>query len=157
MWSGGVTAMEWGLHPGGAPADGGGTAGRVLRLRQPRADGVHVVAVPGRAGRVTRAVGRQAVMLAGAALFFAGAAVNAAAVNIAMLIVDSMLLGFGIGFTNLQVRSKTTKNPPEIALFRAADRSNRSQIHAIHRMNRPTTTGRDHPTLQHTCTETTRR
>ncbi|EAZ30938.1 hypothetical protein OsJ_15016 [Oryza sativa Japonica Group] len=95
--------MEWGLHPGGAPADGGGTAGRVLRLRQPRADGVHVVAVPGRAGRVTRAVGRQAVMLAGAALFFAGAAVNAAAVNIAMLIVDSMLLGFGIGFTNLQV------------------------------------------------------
>jgi sugar porter (SP) family MFS transporter len=52
------------------------------------------------AGRVTRAVGRQAVMLAGGALFFAGAAVNAAAVNIAMLIVGRMLLGFGIGFTN---------------------------------------------------------
>jgi MFS transporter, SP family, sugar:H+ symporter len=45
------------------------------------------------AGRVTRAIGRQAVMLA-------GAAVNAAAVNIAMLIVGRMLLGFGIGFTN---------------------------------------------------------
>jgi MFS transporter, SP family, sugar:H+ symporter len=55
------------------------------------------------ASRVTRAVGRQAVMLAGGALFFAGAAVNAAAVNIAMLIVGRMLLGFGIGFTN-QVR-----------------------------------------------------
>uniref|UniRef100_N1R5B3 Sugar transport protein 5 n=1 Tax=Aegilops tauschii TaxID=37682 RepID=N1R5B3_AEGTA len=52
------------------------------------------------AGRVTRAVGRQAVMLAGGAFFFAGAAVNAAAVNIAMLIVGRMLLGFGIGFTN---------------------------------------------------------
>ncbi|CAN6217997.1 unnamed protein product [Urochloa humidicola] len=52
------------------------------------------------AGRVTRAVGRQAVMLAGGALFFAGAAVNAAAVNVAMLIVGRMLLGFGIGFTN---------------------------------------------------------
>ncbi|CAL5016628.1 unnamed protein product [Urochloa decumbens] len=52
------------------------------------------------AGRVTRAVGRQTVMLAGGALFFAGAAVNAAAVNVAMLIVGRMLLGFGIGFTN---------------------------------------------------------
>ncbi|KAL6650832.1 hypothetical protein ACP70R_009757 [Stipagrostis hirtigluma subsp. patula] len=52
------------------------------------------------ASRVTRAIGRQAVMLAGGALFFAGAAVNAAAVNIAMLIVGRMLLGFGIGFTN---------------------------------------------------------
>lgn len=52
------------------------------------------------ASRVTRAIGRQAVMLAGGALFFAGAAVNAAAVNVAMLIVGRMLLGFGIGFTN---------------------------------------------------------
>ncbi|XP_037485845.1 sugar transport protein MST1-like [Triticum dicoccoides] len=52
------------------------------------------------AGRVTRAVGRQAVMLAGGVFFFVGAAVNAAAVNIAMLIVGRMLLGFGIGFTN---------------------------------------------------------
>jgi MFS family permease len=52
------------------------------------------------ASRVTRAIGRQAVMLTGGALFFAGAAVNAAAVNVAMLIVGRMLLGFGIGFTN---------------------------------------------------------
>uniref|UniRef100_A0A453C3Y3 Major facilitator superfamily (MFS) profile domain-containing protein n=1 Tax=Aegilops tauschii subsp. strangulata TaxID=200361 RepID=A0A453C3Y3_AEGTS len=51
------------------------------------------------ASRVTRRVGRQAVMLTGGALFLAGSAVNAAAVNIAMLIVGRMLLGFGVGFT----------------------------------------------------------
>ncbi|XP_006652352.2 sugar transport protein MST1 isoform X2 [Oryza brachyantha] len=52
------------------------------------------------ASRVTRAVGRQAVMVMGGALFFAGGAVTGAAVNIAMLIVGRMLLGFGVGFTN---------------------------------------------------------
>ncbi|XP_044966720.1 sugar transport protein MST1-like [Hordeum vulgare subsp. vulgare] len=51
------------------------------------------------ASRVTRRVGRQAVMLTGGALFLAGSAVNAAAVNIAMLIIGRMLLGFGVGFT----------------------------------------------------------
>lgn len=52
------------------------------------------------ASRVTRAMGRQAVMLMGGALFFAGGAVTGAAVNIAMLVVGRMLLGFGVGFTN---------------------------------------------------------
>ncbi|XP_066342991.1 sugar transport protein MST1-like [Miscanthus floridulus] len=52
------------------------------------------------ASRVTRAMGRQAVMLMGGALFFAGGAVTGGAVNIAMLIVGRMLLGFGVGFTN---------------------------------------------------------
>lgn len=52
------------------------------------------------AGRFTKAVGRQAVMLLGGLAFFLGAAINAAAVNIAMLIVGRLLLGFGIGFTN---------------------------------------------------------
>lgn len=52
------------------------------------------------ASRVTKAMGRQAVMLMGGALFFAGGAMTGAAVNIAMLIVGRMLLGFGIGFTN---------------------------------------------------------
>ncbi|CAN6269968.1 unnamed protein product [Urochloa humidicola] len=52
------------------------------------------------ASRVTRAMGRQAVMLMGGALFFAGGAVTGAAVNIAMLIIGRMLLGFGVGFTN---------------------------------------------------------
>ncbi|KAF8714920.1 hypothetical protein HU200_027458 [Digitaria exilis] len=52
------------------------------------------------ASRVTKAMGRQAVMLMGGALFFAGGAMTGAAVNIAMLIVGRMLLGFGVGFTN---------------------------------------------------------
>ncbi|XP_066347450.1 sugar transport protein MST1-like [Miscanthus floridulus] len=52
------------------------------------------------ASRVTRAMGRQSVMLMGGALFFAGGAVTGGAVNIAMLIVGRMLLGFGVGFTN---------------------------------------------------------
>jgi len=51
------------------------------------------------ASRVTRALGRQAIMLLGGALFFAGAALTGAAVNLAMLIIGRMLLGFGIGFT----------------------------------------------------------
>lgn len=51
------------------------------------------------ASRVTRRVGRQAIMLIGGVLFLAGSVVNAAAVNIAMLIVGRMLLGFGLGFT----------------------------------------------------------
>lgn len=55
------------------------------------------------AGCLTKAVGRQAILLLGGALFFAGAAVNAAAVNVAMLIIGRILLGLGVGFTN-QVR-----------------------------------------------------
>ncbi|WVZ85906.1 hypothetical protein U9M48_032764 [Paspalum notatum var. saurae] len=52
------------------------------------------------ASRVTRALGRQAIMLLGGALFFSGAALTGAAVNLSMLIVGRMLLGFGVGFTN---------------------------------------------------------
>ncbi|CAN6269966.1 unnamed protein product [Urochloa humidicola] len=51
------------------------------------------------ASRVTRRVGRQGIMLIGSALFLAGSVINAAAVNIAMLIIGRMLLGFGLGFT----------------------------------------------------------
>ncbi|ONM16997.1 Sugar transport protein 5 [Zea mays] len=51
------------------------------------------------ASRVTRRLGRQAVMLIGGGLFLAGALVNAAAANIAMLIVGRMLLGLGLGFS----------------------------------------------------------
>ena len=54
------------------------------------------------ASRVTRRLGRQAIMLIGGALFLTGSIINAAAVNIAMLIIGRMLLGFGLGFT-LQV------------------------------------------------------
>ncbi|KAF8703305.1 hypothetical protein HU200_032100 [Digitaria exilis] len=59
------------------------------------------------ASRVTRMVGRQAIMLIGGALFLAGSVINAAAVNIAMLIIGRMLLGFGLGFT-LQWRGAFT-------------------------------------------------
>ena len=51
------------------------------------------------ASRVTRRLGRQAIMLIGGTLFLAGALVNAAAANIAMLIVGRMLLGLGLGFS----------------------------------------------------------
>lgn len=51
------------------------------------------------ASRVTRTVGRQAVMLIGGVLFLVGSAINAGAVNVAMLIIGRMLLGFGVGFT----------------------------------------------------------
>lgn len=52
------------------------------------------------ASKVTEKIGRQRVMLLGGFLFFAGAATNAAADNIAMLIIGRVFLGFGVGFTN---------------------------------------------------------
>ncbi|KAL6883631.1 hypothetical protein ACP4OV_011045 [Aristida adscensionis] len=51
------------------------------------------------ASRVTKRVGCQIIMLIGGALFLSGSIINAAAVNISMLIIGRMLLGFGIGFT----------------------------------------------------------
>ncbi|XP_066372084.1 sugar transport protein MST1-like [Miscanthus floridulus] len=51
------------------------------------------------ASRVSKALGRQAIMLMGGALFFAGAVLTGGAVNLALLIVGRMLLGFGVGFT----------------------------------------------------------
>ncbi|XP_058086167.1 sugar transport protein 5 [Magnolia sinica] len=52
------------------------------------------------ASRVTKALGRQAIMLLGGATFLIGSAINAAAVNVVMLILGRILLGFGVGFTN---------------------------------------------------------
>ncbi|TVU40046.1 hypothetical protein EJB05_13492, partial [Eragrostis curvula] len=49
--------------------------------------------------RITRRVGRQGIMLFGSALFLAGSIINLVAINISMLIIGRMLLGFGIGFT----------------------------------------------------------
>ncbi|XP_044453350.1 sugar transport protein MST1 isoform X1 [Triticum aestivum] len=60
------------------------------------------------ASRVTRSVGRQAIMLIGGVMFLAGSIINAAAVNIAMLIIGRILLGFGLGFT-LQVYMEAQK------------------------------------------------
>ncbi|KAK8448925.1 hypothetical protein SEVIR_7G128200v4 [Setaria viridis] len=51
------------------------------------------------ASGVTKRAGRKAVMLAGGTMFLAGSVINAGAVNIAMLIIGRILLGFGVGFT----------------------------------------------------------
>ncbi|KAH7545907.1 hypothetical protein FEM48_Zijuj01G0143900 [Ziziphus jujuba var. spinosa] len=55
------------------------------------------------ASTVTRRFGRKLSMLFGGVLFCSGAIINAAAKDVAMLIVGRMLLGFGIGFTNQSV------------------------------------------------------
>ncbi|KAL6634606.1 hypothetical protein ACP70R_027277 [Stipagrostis hirtigluma subsp. patula] len=52
------------------------------------------------AGHVTRKVGRRNSMLIGASLFFVGAVLNCTAVNIYMLVIGRVLLGFAVGFTN---------------------------------------------------------
>ena len=52
------------------------------------------------ASTVTRKLGRKISMLFGGLLFCAGAIINAAAQNVAMLILSRILLGFGIGFAN---------------------------------------------------------
>lgn len=52
------------------------------------------------ASHVTRNKGRKASILVGAVSFFIGAVLNAAAKNIAMLIIGRIFLGVGIGFGN---------------------------------------------------------
>lgn len=52
------------------------------------------------ASRLARIVGRRNVMVLGGCTFFAGSAINGGAVNVAMLILGRILLGFGVGFTN---------------------------------------------------------
>ncbi|KAK3230871.1 hypothetical protein Dsin_002752 [Dipteronia sinensis] len=52
------------------------------------------------ASRLTAALGRRNIMVLGGCTFLAGAAINAGAANIAMLILGRILLGFGVGFTN---------------------------------------------------------
>ncbi|OAY74667.1 sugar carrier protein C-like [Ananas comosus] len=55
------------------------------------------------ASAVTRKSGRRISMLIGGANFLIGAALNGAAVNLAMLIIGRILLGFGVGFANQAV------------------------------------------------------
>ncbi|ERN14598.1 hypothetical protein AMTR_s00038p00159960 [Amborella trichopoda] len=52
------------------------------------------------AGKVTRVMGRRASMLLGGSAFMVGSVINCAAMNVAMLILGRILLGFGVGFTN---------------------------------------------------------
>eukprot|EP00253_Pinus_taeda_P026983 PITA_26983 len=55
------------------------------------------------ASSVTRLFGRKLSMLIGGAIFLCGAAINGAAMNIAMLIIGRILLGIGVGFANQSV------------------------------------------------------
>ncbi|KAI4377764.1 hypothetical protein MLD38_015342 [Melastoma candidum] len=55
------------------------------------------------ASHVTRNKGRRASILVGSVSFFLGGALNAGAINIAMLIIGRILLGAGIGFGNQAV------------------------------------------------------
>jgi len=55
------------------------------------------------ASTTTRMMGRKASMFAGGLFFLVGALLNGFAINIEMLIVGRLLLGFGVGYCN-QVR-----------------------------------------------------
>lgn len=55
------------------------------------------------ASYVTRVYGRRISIIVGGASFFVGGALNAAAQNLAMLIIGRILLGIGIGFGNQAV------------------------------------------------------
>ncbi|KAK8941970.1 Sugar transport protein 4 [Platanthera guangdongensis] len=55
------------------------------------------------AATVTRAFGRKWSMFGGGITFIFGAAINGAAVNVAMLILGRILLGIGVGFANQSV------------------------------------------------------
>lgn len=52
------------------------------------------------ASTVTRVFGRKISMLFGGVTFLAGAAINGAAKDVAMLIIGRILLGVGVGFAN---------------------------------------------------------
>lgn len=52
------------------------------------------------ASPITRKLGRRFTMVMGGILFLFGALINAGAINVAMLIVGRMFLGFGIGCAN---------------------------------------------------------
>ncbi|XP_058090161.1 sugar transport protein MST3-like [Magnolia sinica] len=52
---------------------------------------------------VTRKLGRKISMLVGGAVFLAGAVINGAAKDVAMLIIGRILLGIGVGFANQSV------------------------------------------------------
>lgn len=52
------------------------------------------------ASPVTRKYGRRASIIAGGVSFLIGSALNASAVNLAMLLLGRIMLGVGIGFGN---------------------------------------------------------
>ena len=52
------------------------------------------------AGRVTTTTGRRGILIIGGIIFLIGTILGVVAVNLAMLILGRLLLGFGVGFTN---------------------------------------------------------
>ncbi|XP_068645700.1 sugar transport protein 10-like [Aristolochia californica] len=67
------------------------------------------------ASGVTRLLGRKVSMLFGGLIFLIGTAINALAVNVAMLIIGRLLLGVGIGFANQSVPVYLSEMaPPQI-------------------------------------------
>ncbi|KAE8056899.1 hypothetical protein FH972_013631 [Carpinus fangiana] len=62
------------------------------------------------ASRVTAAIGRKNTIVIGGCTFFAGAAINGGAANVAMLILGRILLGFGVGFTNQSTKRKVSSH-----------------------------------------------
>ncbi|KAA3457818.1 sugar transport protein 14-like [Gossypium australe] len=63
------------------------------------------------ASYVTRIYGRKGSILVGGISFFFGGVINAASVNILMLIIGRILLGAGIGSTIIPIRNLTSKTP----------------------------------------------
>ncbi|CAN6463401.1 unnamed protein product [Victoria cruziana] len=55
------------------------------------------------ASSITRMFGRKVSMVSGGITFLIGAAINGAAMNVAMLIIGRILLGIGVGFANQSV------------------------------------------------------
>lgn len=55
------------------------------------------------ASATTKALGRKVSMLIGGLVFLAGAIINGAAMNVAMLIIGRLLLGIGVGYANQAV------------------------------------------------------
>lgn len=72
------------------------------------------------ASHVTRSKGRRASILVGAVSFFLGGIVNAASVNVWMLILGRIFLGAGIGFGN-QVKTEPSFSNMSLTLFSCAN------------------------------------
>ncbi|GAB4826858.1 Transcription factor stp1 [Ancistrocladus abbreviatus] len=64
------------------------------------------------ASYITRKLGRRLSMLLGGMLFCCGAIINAAAKDVAMLIIGRILLGFGVGFANQSVPLYLSETAP---------------------------------------------